>query len=130
MSCSASRNNNNNNNPSTTLVGCTGGSTTTDHDHDSTTLVGCTGGSTTTTDHDHDSTTLAVCHHNKPSTTLAHSSKEDAIKACANWCGERFAEQCKETDITTTGEAPNLTYHWTIPEGCKIQCPATGASSR
>lgn len=107
MSCGASRNNNN-----TLLTGC--------KDHE-TTLDGHT------THPVHDSTTLTVCHHNHPSTTLAHSSAADARAACKKWCGDDFAEKCENTTIEL-GEDNH--YHWSVPEGCTIQCPATGASSR
>ena len=105
MSCSASRNVND----PTTLSGCK------NHTVPETTLY-----------HHHDSTTLSVCHHNHPSTTLAHKSETDAIEACKTWCGEDFAEKCENTKIELKGKH----YHWSVPEGCVIQCPATGASSR
>ncbi len=76
---------------------------------------------------DHDSTTLSVCHHNHPSTTLAHKKESDAIEACKKWCGDDFAEKCENTKIELGDDNH---YHWSVPEGCVIQCPATGASSR
>ena len=68
----------------------------------------------------HTHTTLHNCDtHN--STTLAHSSKEEAIRACQTWCPET-KEECKTTKITQTADG---TWHWTVPEKCAFQCPSS-----
>jgi hypothetical protein len=77
-----------------------------------------------------DTTTLQSCGRSNeptaPSTTLAHSTKQEAILACQTWC-PNHKDACETTTITQSDDEH---WHWSVPDGCAVQCPATGASSR
>lgn len=71
------------------------------------------------------STTLQSCgasRNNDPTPTLlAHSTRDEAIRACQTWCPQQ-SEACKTTTIS---QSADLNWHWTVPTGCTIQCPTS-----